>query len=150
MCAAIFEARGEDAERCAVAQGLGMQLVNIMRDVGEDARNGRIYIPADLLSRHGVTEEDIMTGRTGEGWRALMSEIGERAHEALEEGGGILPLSEPDARICPALLRDLYLRILERIERADYEVFQHDMDLSLAGKLLILSRAWWRYRIRRR
>ena len=52
VCAAIFEARGAEAERCARAQGLGMQLVNIMRDVGEDAGAGRIYLPRELLDEH--------------------------------------------------------------------------------------------------
>lgn len=147
ICAAIFEASGEASEQFAVAQGRGMQLVNIMRDVGEDARADRIYLPADLLNHYGVSEADILDSRTGQAWRALMADMASRAREALQEGGRLLPLIADDARICPALLRNLYEAILKRIESDDYDVFETDLDLSFPTKIGILASAWWHYRV---
>lgn len=145
-CAAIFEASGEEAHRYAVQQGLGMQLVNIMRDVREDAGADRIYLPQDLLERYGVTEEEIVSGRVGEGWTALMRELGRRARAALEEGACLLPLVAPDARVCPALLRDLYEAILDRIEAVKYDVFTSEPDLSFLRKIRIMLSTWRRFR----
>jgi phytoene synthase len=147
ICAAIFEASGEGSDQFAVAQGLGMQLVNIMRDVEEDARSDRIYLPADLLNQYGVSETDILDSQTGEAWRALMEDVASRAREALQEGGRLLPLIADDAGICPALLRNLYEAILERIESRDYDVFKADLGLSFPAKFGILASAWWRYRV---
>ncbi len=149
ICAAVFEAEGPEADRYAVSQGLGMQLINIMRDVREDVEAGRIYLPADLLEKHGVEEEGIARGSPGTGWILLMEEVGERAREALTEGSHLLPLVAADARICPALLRDLYTRILERIEARRYDVFSADLDLSFSGKVRIMFTAWLRHRMRR-
>lgn len=148
-CAAIFEARGDQAPDYAVAQGLGMQLVNIMRDVREDAEAGRIYLPRDLMEAHGVTEEDIRAGRGGAGWSDLMEDLARRARLALEDGARLLPLAARDARICPALLADLYGTLLERIEADDWDVFERPVELSLSTKLRLLLGALWRYRIRR-
>ncbi len=147
-CAAIFEASGPQASDYAVAQGLGMQLVNIMRDVREDAEAGRIYLPRDLMAAHGVTEEDIRAGRSDTGWRELMRDLAARARTALDDGARLLPLTARDARICPALLADLYTTILDRIEAADWEVFDRRVELSLVTKLRLLLTAFWRHRVR--
>ena len=148
ICAAVFEASGPDAGRYAVSQGLGMQLINIMRDVREDAESGRIYIPGTMLEKHGVDEEGIVRGSPGSGWVPLMEELGSRARQALAEGSHLLPLVAADARICPALLRDLYERILDRIETRHYDVFSADLDLSFTAKVGIMLSAWIRHRIR--
>ncbi len=146
-CAAIFEARGDQAADYAVAQGLGMQLINILRDVGEDAANGRIYLPVELLERYGVSEEEVRSGRTGTGWAALMADLAARARTSLEDGARLLPLVARDARICPALLRDLYVAILDRIEAAGWDVFTRRIELGLPAKLRLLARDFLRYRV---
>jgi phytoene synthase len=146
-CAAIFEARGgAQAADYAVAQGLGMQLINILRDVGEDAATGRIYLPVELLERYGVSEEEVRSGRTGTGWAPLMADLAARARTSLEDGARLLPLVARDARICPALLRDLYGGILDRIEAAGWDVFSRRIELGLPAKLGLLARAFLRYR----
>jgi phytoene synthase len=147
-CAAIFEAQGDQAADYAVAQGLGMQLINILRDVGEDAATGRIYLPVELLERYGVREEEVRSGRTGTGWAALMADLAARARTSLEDGARLLPLVARDARICPALLCDLYAAILDRIEAAGWDVFTRRIELGLPAKLRLLARDFLRYRTR--
>jgi phytoene synthase len=148
VCAAVFGAQGPQAERYAVAQGLGMQLVNMMRDVAEDFENGRVYLPAELMDAHGVTEEDLASGTMPAGWAPLMEEMADRARTALAEGERLLPMVAPEARICPALLRDLYVTILDRIEAAGWDVYEGDPDLGFARKVRLMFSAWWRFRIR--
>jgi phytoene synthase len=148
ICAAVFEAQGPEADRYAVAQGLGMQLVNIMRDVREDAEAGRIYLPEELLLAYDVSEEGILKGEPGSGWLPLMQDVGRRARESLVEGSELLPLVAVDARICPALLRDLYERVLDTIEARQYDVFGNDIDISFLSKSGLLLTAWWKHRMR--
>lgn len=147
ICAAVFDARGQEAEEYAEAQGLGMQLVNIMRDVQEDLTMDRIYIPRDLRDRYEVTEQGMRAGDPGAGWEPMMEDLAARARQALREGSLMLPLAARDARICPALLRELYEAILDNIERAGFDVFHHDPDLSLPRKILLMLSAWWRFRV---
>jgi 15-cis-phytoene synthase len=148
ICAAVFEARGPEADRYAIAQGLGMQLVNIMRDVTEDAAAGRLYLPEELLEQHGLSVAQVMAGRPDpQRWRAVMSEVGARAREALREGAGLLPLAAPDARICPALLRELYEAILDRLEAGGWEPGADRVELSTPCKAGLMLSAWWRYRV---
>ncbi|MFC1500286.1 phytoene/squalene synthase family protein [Candidatus Zixiibacteriota bacterium] len=149
MCSAVFGNRSEEAAAFAISQGLGMQLINIIRDVRTDADSDRIYIPGQLMAEYGVSEEDVFAGRTGEAWEGMMGALAGRARDALEEGRGLLPLIAPDARICPALMGDLYQKILSRIEGVHFDVFNHVPDLTLMMKLRLLGTAYWQYRIRR-
>lgn len=148
ICVAICGRITEESKRYALAQGLGMQLVNIIRDVKTDAASDRIYIPFELMHEYGVSEADIMEGSMGSGWRAMMEELAGRAREALREGEKLLPLIAEDARICPALLRELYTEILDRIEQAEFDVFSRTPALAFHSKVRLLLSAYWRYRIR--
>jgi len=146
MCIAVCEGHSEEAARLAVAQGLGMQLINIIRDVQVDAEVDRIYLPGDLMKEYRVTEEDIFAGRVTEAWTEMMTAMAGKARSALEDGNRLLPLLAGDARVCPALMGDLYRKILDRIEAARFDVFTSNPDLTLTGKLSLLGSAWWRYR----
>ena len=150
MCTAVCDGHSEEAAAFAISQGLGMQLINIIRDVKADADTDRIYIPGDLMDEYGVSEEDIFAGHAGEAWEGMMGVLAGRAREALDEGSGLLPLIARDARICPALLGDLYRKILDRIEAARFDVFSSSPDLTFTTKLRLLGSAYWRYRLRGR
>ena len=148
MCAAVCDGRSEEAAVFAIAQGHGMQLINIIRDVRTDAESGRIYIPGELMEEFGISEEDVFAGRTGEAWEGMMKTLAGRARDALDEGRGLLPLIARDARICPALMGDLYRKILDRIEAERFDVFSPLPDLTFTMKLRLLGSAYWRYRLR--
>ncbi len=111
-------------EKEAVALGIANQLTNILRDVGEDARRGRIYLPLEDLALFNYTQEDLFNGVVDDRWRELMRFQIQRARKFFAESEqGISQLS-PDARfpVWSALM--LYRKILEAIERNQYDVFR--------------------------
>ena len=112
-----------DTSDAAVALGIANQLTNILRDVGEDARRGRIYLPLEDLELFNYSEADLMNGVNDERWRNLMQFQIKRARQFYAQAeDGIRALSR-DARwpVWAALM--LYRQILDEIERNQYNVF---------------------------
>lgn len=136
------------AASSAVDLGIAMQLTNILRDIGEDARNGRLYLPREDMDRFGVTEDDIPRGAVTPAFRALMRFEIARTEEYYARGlAGVRQLN-PDARLAIQLSGELYRAILERIRRNEYDVFSRRAHVSLGGKLAALPGAWRRSRVR--
>jgi phytoene synthase len=125
------------AERCGVA----FQLTNILRDIREDAERGRIYLPAEDLTRFGVTEEDLCAGRRNDAFLRLMSFEAERARGYYNESRPLLDLIHPRSRASLLALITIYSRLLERIERTNYDVFRRRVRLPLWEKSWIVWRA---------
>lgn len=119
--------------------GVALQLVNIMRDVAEDADRGRIYLPQDEMRAHGVSEEDLLEGVAGPGFRALMEDQGARAREYFARGERLLPLLDRRARMCVSILAGLYREILTSIEARDYDVLAGRVALSTSRKLTVMG-----------
>lgn len=139
-CTAVYGP--SDPERAlplAETLGLALQQINIMRDVPEDWQLGRVYLPQDELARFGVTEEDIAEGRTGPGWRGLMSHQGSRARALLAEGLGLLALLDARSALCVRTLTGIYAGLLGEIERRHYDVFSSRPHLSPLGKLRVVG-----------
>lgn len=134
----IFGFRDPAAPGHAADLGVALQIVNIMRDVAEDAARGRIYLPADEMSAHGVTEEDLVAGRATPGFRALMARQGDRAREYFASGERLLPLLDRRSRMCVAMLAGLYREILGEIEARDHDVFAGRVSLSAPRKLRLM------------
>lgn len=107
----------------ALALGIANQLTNILRDVGEDARRGRIYLPQDELARFGLTDDDIMAGKVTDKWRAFMKDQIKRARVFFKEAENSVRELDKDSRwpVWSALL--LYQQILDAIEANDYDNF---------------------------
>jgi phytoene synthase len=122
--------------------GLAMQLTNILRDVGEDARMGRIYLPQEELRRFGYTEDDLLRGKLSEPFFALMDFEIERARALYREAEQGIPLLEPDTRFTVLLAARLYARILDEIERNGCDVYTRRAHLTLVGKLRAAPRIW--------
>ncbi len=135
----IFGFRDPDAPRYAADLGVALQIVNIMRDVAEDAARGRIYLPADEMAAHGVSEDDLLAGRASPGFRALMAQQGERAREYFRSGERLLPLLDRRSRMCVSMLSGLYREILEVIEARDHDVFSGRVSLSAPRKLRLMA-----------
>jgi len=131
----------DEMRRRAEALGLGMQLVNIIRDVAEDLASGRIYIPMEDLHRFDVNEGDLRRGRVSEPIRQLLAWECNRARGYLEEGEGLISLLPRRSRSCPWLLSRIYGRILTRIEGSGYDVFSGPRSLptGVKGYLLVSS-----------
>ena len=122
--------------------GIGMQLVNILRDVKEDAARGRIYLPLQELREHGVAEEEVLKGKMTDAFRRFLAMHAARAREFLDRGGRVVPLVVEDARRCPALLRASYSALLDRIGQAGFDVFRRRIRLGTGEKLGLLFKAW--------
>ena len=136
----VFGFRDARAPEYAQDLGVGLQIVNIMRDVAEDAARDRIYLPADEMAAHGVDEATIMAGIPTPGFRALMADQSARAHAHIARGERLLPLLDRRARMCVAMLSGLYREILVEIERRDYDVFAGRVALSTPRKLALMCR----------
>ncbi len=128
------------ASRAAQALGEAMQLTNFLRDVGEDARRGRIYLPQEDLASFGVSEEEILRGDASERFVRLMRFEIERARAlyALAEQGW--PLLPRECRNAVRLAHILYSRILDRIEARGYDVFHGRARTTTAEKLAVAAR----------
>ena len=135
-CVAVYGS--PDVER-AETLGIGLQLINIMRDVREDWQLGRVYLPQDELSSFGVSEEDIAAGHATAGWRALMSFQAERARTYLQDGLGLLRSLDARSALCVSTFAGLYRATLERIEAAGFDVFGGPPHLSALTKLRIVG-----------
>jgi phytoene synthase len=114
------------AEKCGVA----FQLTNILRDIREDAERGRIYLPAEDLSRFGVTEQDIHAGVRTPEFIDLMDFEATRARGYYKESLPLLDLIDRRSRASLRALITIYSRLLDRIERSNYDVFSHRISLS--------------------
>ena len=130
----------------AISLGIANQLTNILRDVGEDARRGRIYLPLEDLGAFNYTESDLMNGVVDERWRALMQFQIERARKFYTEAEEGISVLSPDARwpVWAALM--LYRKILDVIEENRYDVFRQRAYVPTARKLSCLPIALVRAR----
>lgn len=136
----------QDGTEEAVALGIAMQLTNILRDVGEDARRGRIYLPQEDLRRFNYSERDLFNYVIDERWMALMDYEIKRARDYYAKAESGIPTLCPDSRwpVWASLM--LYRRILDAIERNHYQVFRSRAYVSTLRKALTLPVAWWRAR----
>ena len=125
----------------AIALGIANQLTNILRDVGEDARRGRIYLPLEDLERFKYSEKDLFNSVVDDRWRALMKfQIQRARHFFAEAESGVSQLS-PDARFPVWTALMLYRGILNVIERNQYDVFHKRAYVPSWQKLLYLPLA---------
>ena len=118
-----------------------LQLINFWQDVGIDIEKGRIYLPQDDLARFGVSEADLVQGVAGPAWRALMRFEVERARALMLEGAPLATRLPGRIGWELRLVVQGGLRILEAIERADYDVFRRRPQLKRLDGLVLLWRA---------
>jgi 15-cis-phytoene synthase len=128
-------------ENEAIALGIANQLTNILRDVGEDARRGRIYIPLEDLELFNYTEEDLLNGVVDDRWCELMRFQIQRARKFYTDAERGIRMLSPDARFPVWAALMLYRRILDVIERNQYDVFRQRAYVNGLGKMLCLPLA---------
>jgi phytoene synthase len=126
----VFGFRDPAAVSHAEDLGVAMQVVNIMRDVQEDAGRDRIYLPADDMAAHGVSEADIIGNHMTPGMRALMEQQAARARDHFVGGAMLLPLLDLRARMCVQMLAALYIEILTGIEARGFDYTRGRVSLS--------------------
>lgn len=142
ICIEVFGYRHPSARQYAVDLGLAMQLTNILRDVEEDARRGRIYIPQEDMARFGYQEKDLQAGVYNDAFVGLMAFEAQRARKYFHSARALLPLLSWRSRACPAVLGGIYRRLLDRIEAQGYHVFGQRIALSGREKASLMVRLW--------
>jgi phytoene synthase len=135
-CASVY-GPSDPARAAPLAEtlGLALQQINIMRDVPEDWRLGRVYLPQEELDRFGVSEEDIAAGTTGPSWCALMNHQAARADTLMREGLELLPLLDRRSALCVRSFAGIYRGLLQQMRSRDYDVFSERPRLSAAAKV---------------
>lgn len=147
ICIQIFGYSEPEARERAVDLGLAMQLTNIARDVAEDLTLGRVYIPQDELSRFGYSEEELKAGVVNPAFINLMQFQAQRARDYFSSGFQLLHYLPPSSRPCPAVMGQLYRRLLDHIEASGYDVLHRRVSLSTGEKLRVMARTWLRARL---
>jgi 15-cis-phytoene synthase len=144
MSASIFGY--EDASTLVYARKLGIafQLTNIIRDVGEDARRGRIYLPQDELARFGVAPSDVLRAHSSPAFVELMRFQTERARAWYDSALAALPARDRRAQRAGLAMAAIYRTLLDEIARDGYQVLDRRIALTPLRKLWIATRAAWR------
>jgi phytoene synthase len=125
------DVRWDVLETHAIALGTAFQLTNFLRDVDEDLRRGRIYLPQESLRRFGVDRERLLRRQVDEPIRNLLAWEIERTRRLYAEAAPGVELVHPTSRDCLATALTLYSEILDEIERADYDVFSARVSVGM-------------------
>lgn len=142
----IIGHRGMEALPYAIKLGVALQITNILRDVGEDWRMGRLYLPQEELDFFNLTEEDIARGEVTDAWREFMAYQITRNRMLYAEAMPGIAMLDRDGRFAIAAAAELYRAILLDIEEHDYDVFRRRSFVSTWGKVRRLPTIWWRSR----
>ena len=140
-CTHVFGFRDSRALDLAEKLGLAFQLTNIIRDVHEDYKLGRIYLPQEDMARYGVSSADFGLPTATLGMRELLRFEAQRAWQYYEEGAELLSFIDEDSRGTLWLLAHTYSALLARIESLDFGVFRERVRISRAEKMLFIARA---------
>ena len=142
LSASIFGVTNPRTLEYAEKLGLAFQLTNIIRDVGEDARKGRIYLPVNELQQFNVTAADLLNARHSDKFEALMKFQAERAHRTYEEAFALLPREDRRAQRPGLMMAAIYRTLLDEIERDGFHVLNQRISLTPLRKLWL---AWKTY-----
>ena len=144
MSAGIFGFRDPKTLQYAARLGLALQLINIIRDVGDDARRGRIYLPLDEMQRFEVKVSDVLAARYVDGFVPLMRLQAERARAVYREALALLPEVDRKAQRAGLMMGAIYSALLTEIERENFQVLHQRVALTPLRKLWIAWRTWVR------
>jgi len=142
LAAAIFGYGERKTLKYAHDLGLAFQLTNIIRDVGEDARRNRIYLPQDELAQFGVQESDMFAGHSSAAFRALMAHQVARARTFYQQALQELPASDRRNQRPGLVMAAIYQTLLNEIENDGYPVLDRRISLTPLRKLWIAWRTW--------
>lgn len=137
---------GKEAIPFAVKLGVALQMTNILRDVGEDWRNGRLYLPQAELAAFGLTEADIANGIVDDRWRAFIRFQIDRTRRLYAEALPGVAMLGSSGRFAVGAAAELYQAILNDIEANDYDVFSRRAHTRDRQKVALMPGIWWRAR----
>jgi phytoene synthase len=144
LASSIFGISDPSTHVYAAKLGQALQLTNIIRDVGEDARKGRLYLPLEDLRRFGVTAQDVLALKHSPQFVDLMRFERDRAIAAYREALASLPDADRRAQRPGLIMAAIYRTLLDEIDRDGYRVLTHRVGLTPIRKLWIAWRTWRR------
>jgi len=142
LAAEIFGYTDRATQKYAHDLGMAFQLTNIIRDVGEDARRGRVYLPIDELQRFNVPVADILNSRYSDNFKALMEFQIERAEQYYAQAMSQLPAADRKSQRPGLVMAAIYRTVLEEIKRDGCQVLSQRTSLTPIRKLWIAWRTW--------
>jgi phytoene synthase len=142
LSASIFGVTTPQTLKYAETLGLAFQLTNIIRDVGEDARKGRIYLPVNELQQFNVTAADLLNARHSEKFEALMKFQADRAQKLYDDAFALLPKEDRRAQRPGLMMAAIYRTLLDEVERDGFHVLNQKISLTPLRKLWL---AWKTY-----
>jgi 15-cis-phytoene synthase len=144
ICLEIFGYTRPESREYAVNLGIALQLTNIIRDVRVDLERGRLYLPGEDLRRFDVTEPDLRAGRVTHGVRSLLAYECNRARAYYRRAHELLPREDRRSLVAAEIMRGIYGSVLDRIERADYDVFGETIRVPRPRRAAIAAAIWAR------
>lgn len=141
----IFGYRHPGCRAYADAMGKALQYTNILRDVGNDAERGRVYLPEEELARHGVTCEDILGRRPSPGFTRVAEAFAQRTRAYYRQARAALPPEDRQSMVAAELMGTVYWKLFRRLERRRFPVLAPEpVRLTKPHKLGLLLLAWLR------
>jgi 15-cis-phytoene synthase len=148
-CIEIFGYTDARARDYAVDLGMALQLTNIIRDVGADARAGRVYLPREDLTKFGVRVEDLVAGRRTDAFERLMAHEAERARHFYRAARRSFPAADARRLVPAEIMGRIYYALLSEIEARRFAVFGERITLPASRKIRIALRCWTAARVGR-
>ena len=145
MCIEIFGYKNRSTKDYAINLGLAMQLTNIIRDVGKDSESGRIYIPQKDLEQFNYSENDLFLKKYNSNFKALMNFEAERAKAYFDKANNSLYFEDKPAMFPARAMQHIYSRLLQKIEKSDYDVLNKKINVSKFQKAAISVGVWAKY-----
>ncbi|WNS42605.1 phytoene/squalene synthase family protein [Paenibacillus sp. MMS20-IR301] len=141
----LREDQNEAAQAAGISLGIGMQLVNIIRDVGEDLRRGRRYVPLEVMERNGYSQQELENGEINEQFIAVLHELKAEALKQFEKGLVNVHTYPWESGLAIELAASFYAAILDAVEADGYDVFRKRSYVSDEAKLRLFRRVVVRY-----
>ena len=144
ICLEIFGYRDQGARAYAESLGIALQLTNIIRDVADDLRRGRVYLPAEDLERFGVTQDDLRAGEVTPKVAELLRVECARARYYYVRAASQLPRADARSLVAAEIMAAIYFEILRRIERSGYDVFSRRIRVPRPHRAMLALSTWVR------
>ncbi len=147
MCIEIFGYKNPSTKDFAVNLGIALQLTNILRDLGKDADQGRIYLPQEDLEQFNYDETRLYNKISDENFKQLMKYEVERAKSYFEKATQSLDLDDKKTMFAARAMQHIYYRMLERIIQTDYDVLNNEIKVKKIEKVGIALGVWAKYQL---
>jgi len=147
MCIEIFGYNNKSTRNYAINLGLALQLTNILRDVKKDAQNNRIYLPMDDIQKFSYSESELLNSTYNSNFINLMSHESKIAKSYFEKADNELRTEDKKSLFAARAMQHIYFRLLKKIERKNFDVFNKDINVSNFEKVFLALGVWAKYRI---